>query len=123
MEIEMTKLPKTWIIDLDGTILKHNGYKTDGVDSFLEGADLLLGQIGQDDMVIILTSRTEEFRDITEAFLKKMKIRYDHIIYNAPYGERLLINDKKPSGRLMAYAFNPDRDKTADITIRINEEL
>ncbi len=123
MEIEMTKLPKTWILDLDGTILKHNGYKTDGEDTFLEGADLLLGQIGQDDMVIILTSRTEEFRDITEAYLKKMKIRYDHIIYNAPYGERLLINDKKPSGRLMAYAFNPERDKTADISIKINEEL
>jgi len=27
MVLKLSSLPKTWIIDLDGTILKHNGYK------------------------------------------------------------------------------------------------
>ena len=34
----LSTLPKTWVLDLDGTILKHNGYKTDGVDTVLPGA-------------------------------------------------------------------------------------
>ena len=31
----LSPLPKTWILDLDGTLVKHNGYKTDGRDSLL----------------------------------------------------------------------------------------
>ncbi len=26
----LSTLPKTWIFDLDGTLLRHNGYKLDG---------------------------------------------------------------------------------------------
>ena len=29
----LSTLPKTWIFDLDGTLLKHNGYKSDGIDT------------------------------------------------------------------------------------------
>ena len=36
--LSLSKLPHTWILDLDGTIVKHNGYKLDGKDSLLEGA-------------------------------------------------------------------------------------
>ena len=39
MEIEMSILPKTWILDLDGTIVKHNGYIEDGFDTLLKEAD------------------------------------------------------------------------------------
>ena len=38
----LSTLPKTWILDLDGTIVKHNGYKMDGVDTLLPGVPLLL---------------------------------------------------------------------------------
>ena len=38
MELVMSTLPKTWILDLDGTLVKHNGYKMDGEDSLLKGA-------------------------------------------------------------------------------------
>ena len=34
--LSLSKLPHTWILDLDGTIVKHNGYKLDGKDSLLE---------------------------------------------------------------------------------------
>ena len=29
----LSTLSKTWIFDLDGTIVKHNGYKIDGYDT------------------------------------------------------------------------------------------
>lgn len=34
---EFSPLAKTWILDIDGTIVKHNGYKIDGYDTLLEG--------------------------------------------------------------------------------------
>ena len=46
-----------------------------------------------------------------EEFLKEHQIRYDHIIYNAPYGERILINDQKPSGLNMAISLSPARNQ------------
>ena len=35
--LELSTLPKTWIFDIDGTIVKHNGYKFDGFDTLLDG--------------------------------------------------------------------------------------
>lgn len=123
MEIEMSALPKTWLLDLDGTIVKHNGYKLDGKDSLLDGAKEFLSQIQDDDMVIFVTSRKEEYRNITEEFLNNNNIRYDHIIFEAPYGERILINDDKPSGLKMAYAFGQRRNIFSEINIITNELL
>ena len=109
--IVMSTLPKTWILDLDGTILKHNGYKIDGTDTILEGAKEYLDTIPDEDHIVILTSRTDEYRDMTMDFLQKNGIRYDEIIFNIPYGERIVVNDRKPSGLDMAVAFNLDRDR------------
>ena len=111
MELTLSSLGHTWILDLDGTLVKHNGYKLDGEDSFLEGAEAFLESIPLQDMVIILTSRTKEYSDQTEAFLRQHGIRYDAIIYDVPYGERILINDKKPSGLRMSYAVSCQRDE------------
>ena len=91
----VSSLGKTWILDLDGTLVKHNGYMIDGRDSWLLGAKKFLESIPQNDKIILLTSRTENEKKITEDFLEEQGIRYDHIIYNAPYGERILINVKK----------------------------
>ena len=33
----LSTLPKTWVFDLDGTLLKHNGYKIDGIDTVFIG--------------------------------------------------------------------------------------
>ncbi len=109
-KIELSALPKTWILDLDGTLVKHNGYKIDGYDTFLPGAQELLRNIAKHDMVIIVTARREEYADITERFLKEQGIHYQHIIYNAPYGERIVVNDRKPGGLTTAVAVNVERD-------------
>ena len=119
----MSSLPKTWILDLDGTLVKHNGYKIDGKDSLLPNAKELLSQIREEDFVIIVTSRELKYKEITEQFLQDNNIRYNHIIYEAPYGERILINDNKPSGLKMAYAIDTKRDNIKPIRIKENPDL
>ena len=109
-EIKVSILPKTWIFDLDGTIVIHNGYKQFGKDVFLLGAKEFLRKIPEEDMIIFLTSRKKEYQEITERFLKEQGIRWNTIIYEAPYGERILVNDKKPSGLPTAIAVNTVRD-------------
>lgn len=106
----LSTLPKTWIFDLDGTMVKHNGYKTDGYDSLLDGVKEYLDGLPEEDFVLILTSRTEEYREKTLAFLKDNGVRYDKILFNMPMGERIVVNDRKPSGVDMAVAMNVNRD-------------
>ena len=109
-ELELSTLPKTWIFDLDGTLLKHNGYKLDGVDTVLKGAKEYLATIPLEDKIVIFTSRTEVYKEETLAFLHRHKIRYDEILFDMPMGERIVVNDRKPSGIDMAVAINIDRD-------------
>lgn len=118
----LSSLGHTWILDLDGTIVRHNGYLTDGKDTFLEGAKEFLESIPQGDMIIFLTSREEEYKQVTEEFLHRNHVKYDSIIYGAPYGERILINDRKPSGLETAVALTGNRDQKLDIKVVIDEE-
>lgn len=110
-ELILSTLPKTWIFDLDGTILKHNGYKLDGYDTVLDGMAEYLQEIPAEDQIVILTSRTETYREMTLNFLREAGIRYDAILFGMPQGERILVNDRKPSGLDMAVALNMDRDR------------
>lgn len=121
-ELVLSTLGHTWILDLDGTIVKHNGYKLDGEDSFLPGAKEFLDSIPEKDLIVFLTSRAEEYRAVTLKFLDGSGIRYDHIIFNAPYGERILINDNKPSGLKMGAAINTERDQWCNITVTEDPE-
>lgn len=107
----LSTLAKTWIFDLDGTIVKHNGYKTEKKDSLLPGAKEYLEKIPPEDRIIIITSRKNDYREETIKFLKEWGIRYDEILFEMPMGERILINDRKPSGLNMAVALNLDRDQ------------
>lgn len=119
----LSPLPKTWILDLDGTVVKHNGYKIDGHDTFLDGAKDFLSKIAKNDFVIFVTSRTKEVAEETEKFLAENNIRYDHIIYGAPYGERILLNDDKPSGLCMCYGFRKGRDSSEFPDFEVDEKL
>lgn len=121
--LTLSTLGHTWILDLDGTIVKHNGYKIDGFDSFLDGAKEFLGNIPEGDMVIFLTSREEAYREQTERFLAENGVRYEHIIFSVPYGERILMNDRKPSGLQTAIAVNCERNGTERIQIEISNDL
>lgn len=107
----LSTLPKTWIFDLDGTLVKHNGYKLDGRDTLLAGAKEYIQSIPAEDKIVILTSRTDVYQAETLSFLEQNGIRFDEILFNMPFGERIVVNDRKPSGIDMALAINCDRDR------------
>ena len=107
----MSTLPKTWIFDLDGTLVKHNGYKMDGKDTLLEGVKEYMQSIPAEDKIVIFTSRTDDYKADTVHFLEQNAVRYDEILFNMPMGERIVVNDRKPSGIEMAIAINCDRDR------------
>ncbi|HPT59738.1 MAG TPA: hypothetical protein PLD16_07900 [Fervidobacterium sp.] len=120
--LRLSNLAKTWLIDLDGTIVKHNGYK-EGGDELLEGVKEFFERIPKEDVVIILTSRESKYMDETIRFLEENDIRFDHIIFDLPYGERILINGMKKSGMLTAYAINKERDEPLSIPVEIDLEM
>ena len=120
--LTVSALPHTWIFDVDGTICLHNGYKN-GKDVLLEGVKELFSQIPTNDMIILLTSRKEEERERLDSFIKSNGLRYDKVIFDAPVGERILINDNKPSGLKMVYAIEKERDLPLNIQLKIDESL
>jgi hypothetical protein len=100
-KIKLSKnLSHTWFIDLDGSIVKHNGYIVDKEDSLLDGVSVFFRNIPTKDIIIITTSRKKKFKKKTIEFLKKNKIRFNEIMFDLPYGERILINDIKPNQKL-----------------------
>lgn len=121
--IRVSTLGKTWILDLDGTIVKHNGYKLDGKDTLLPGAADFFKSLPEEDMVVFLTSRTEEMAEQTETFLQQAGINYAAVIYGAPYGERILVNDCKPSGLRTAIAINTQRNQFMETTFVKDETI
>ena len=121
--LELSTLAKTWILDIDGTLVKHNGYKIDGHDTLLDGVKEFFEKISPHDKVVLLTARKEEYLPALKEFLKANNIRYDYLLTDMPIGERILVNDRKPSGLDMAFAVNKNRDENWDIVYKINEEL
>ena len=121
--LELSTLVKTWILDIDGTLVKHNGYKIDGYDTLLEGVKEFFENLSPEDKVILLTARKEEYLPALKEFLKANKIHYDYLLTDMPMGERILVNDRKPSGLDMAFAINKNRDKSLNIAYRINEDI
>lgn len=100
-KIKVTKyLSHTWFIDLDGTILKHDGHLIDKKDTLLKGVKFFFKKIPKKDLIFITTSRKKKFLSKTKFFLKKNKIRFNQIIHSLPSGERILINDIKPKTKL-----------------------
>ena len=120
--LELSPLEKTWMLDVDGTLVKHNGHLHGG-DVLLEGVKEFFANLNSKDKVILFTARKMEYREALEKFLTENNIRYDKIIYDMPFGERILVNDKKPSGLNTAYAINKERDGKFLIDYQINENL
>ena len=114
-ELRLSPLGHTWILDFDGTLVRHNGYK-DGVtntDQWLPGALEFLHSIPADDYVLILTAREDEpdVRNRTIEFIRAANVRFNDIKFGMPMGERILINDNKPSGLVCSHAITPNRNQ------------
>ena len=121
-DLKLSSLPKTWIFDLDGTILVHNGYKNGG-DRILPGVKEFFDKSPETDHILILTARKEEVLESTIEFLKDNGIRYNNILADIPFGERILLNDMKDSGLKTAYAVNLKRDEGLNFSVYIDEDL
>ena len=121
--LKLSNLSHTWLIDIDGTIVKHNGHKIDAQDRLLDGVSEFFAKLPKDDKVILLTARSKSEVANFKAFLTLHKIRFDEIISDLPFGERILINDIKPSGLKTAFAINKVRDEKFDIKVEIDEKL
>ena len=103
-------MPHTWIIDIDGTILKHNGHLVDD-ETILDEVINFFSRIPKEDAIILMSAREERHALDTLNFLKLNGVRYTHAVFNLPKGERILINDIKPSGLKTAFSLNINRDE------------
>ena len=123
MSLVLSSLPKTWIFDLDGTLVVHNGYKH-GKDEMLPGVKEFFAKIPQEDAILIITGREPEAREKTVDFLHSAGIRFNEIIFGLPLGERILFGDDKPSGLCTSYAVRRIRDQgLEDFSFTVDENL
>lgn len=109
MNLALSNLAHTWLIDVDGTILTHNGHKYEG-DCLLPGVREFWSAIPEADVIVLMSAREEIHREATLAFLRDAGLRFDHAIFGLPHGERILLNDVKPRGLQTAMAVNLARD-------------
>lgn len=121
MTLTLSPLPKSWIFDLDGTLVVHNGYLNGG-DILLPGVAELFARIGPQDQIVLLSARPESARDASLAFLAQAGLRIDHALFGLPIGERLLFNDRKPDGLTTAYAVNQTRNGPLDFDFSVDGE-
>lgn len=94
-------LPKTLFIDIDGTILHHQGNIS---DIWMRGADVLAGTRKRFDewhsrgyKIILVTGRPETIREVTHKQLMDAGLIYDMLIMGVGIGARILINDLHPN--------------------------
>lgn len=112
-ELHLSPLGKTWLIDVDGVLVRHNGHHAGG-DEILPGVRRFFDRLGIEDRVLLLTARPEADRSATLAALAALGLRWHGAIFGLPHGERVCINDRKPSGLSTAYAVNLARDEGLD---------
>ncbi|MCB7457117.1 hypothetical protein [Sutterella wadsworthensis] len=121
--LRLSTLPKTWVFDVDGTLVIHNGHLRPQGDELLPGVKEFFASLPAQDAVVLLTARKKELGPALEAFLTANGIRYDAILYGMPAGERILVNDCKPSGLLTAVAVNKKRNDALFIHTVLDESL
>ncbi len=109
MNLTLSTLPKTWLFDLDGLLVPHNGHLHGG-DRLLPGVAAFWAALAPADIVILLTARPAAAAPGIRAFFAAHSLRLDHVVPGCPVGERILFNDAKPSGLPTAHAVNVPRD-------------
>lgn len=123
MKLTLSPLPKTWIFDVDGTIVRHNGHLTQEGDQLLPGVKEFFESIPATDVIVLMTARKPAYQDSLKRFLAKNNIRFDYLLSDMPQGERILVNDRKPSGLQTAYAVNKNRDQALSLSFEVNNSL
>ena len=122
---ESPEFGKTWFIDLDGTIFRHNEYLDikGGIQRPLPHALKFLRSIPKQDTVVFTTGRKDKYRAYTIRCLKQAKIRFDHLIMGLPRGTRIIINDEKEDGRKTALGITVARNGRISEHRKLSREL
>tara|TARA_Y100000296_G_C5175748_1_gene259933 strand:+ start:1325 stop:2128 length:804 start_codon:yes stop_codon:yes gene_type:complete len=107
---------KTIFCDIDGTLLKHHGDLFLQITEYPELLDGVKDKLTEWDRkgynIILVTGRRECSRKETEEQLARVGIFYDQLIMGIGAGERVLINDLKPTvNTTMAHAINIERNE------------
>ena len=106
---ETITLRKTILIDIDGTIFKHNQnlskMATDKQELIKGTIEKFLEWRAKQYYIVITTARVEGLRKLTDAGLF-----YDQMIMGLPNGCRVLINDDKPDGTITSVSYCIKRD-------------
>lgn len=93
--------PKTYFIDIDGTIV-HNLSREDlelkskipgFVQELLPGVKDFFMNLNEYDIVIFTTARPSKYREMTERTLTYNNIKFHGLLMDLPSGSRYLIND------------------------------
>ena len=94
------EMKKTIFIDIDGTLIKHQGNLTRMTCMEMEILPGVIEKFNEWDAkgykIILTTGRKECLREITEKGLIKHGLFFDQLIMGLTRGERVLINDVKP---------------------------
>lgn len=111
----------TLFIDIDGTILKHQG---DATGACCNPERILSGVLkkfndwsGKGYCIVLTTARKESMREVTENQLRRVGLFWDLLIMGVGMGRRVVINDKKMiDGKLFltAVGVNVERDEGFD---------
>lgn len=80
------------------------------MDELLCGVKEFWNKIPKSDIIILLSARHNRFKRKTLAVFKSQNLRYDMAIFGIPVGERICINDVKPSGLKTCYTINLKRN-------------
>jgi len=119
----LSPLPHLWLIDIDGTLVTHNGHLS-GQECLLEGVKDFWQAIPAGDTIVLLSARPCTWREPTLAWLTAQGLRFDQALFGLPTGERILINDKKNSGMNTALALNLKRNAgPGGISVMIDSNL
>lgn len=119
--IPLIEQPGTVIVDIDGTILKHNWPPSrDNRPELCEGVFYCFKKWKERGFdIYIMTARTKNFEDITRDQLNACRLPFDELLMGCRQGRRILINDYKPHepDNPTAIAINLRRDAgfTADM--------
>lgn len=105
---------RTLFIDIDGTLIRHQVFLEKMLSEppeILPGVDKQLRSwYNEGDAIILTTARPEWAREITEKQLRTIDISYHQLIMDCTNGERILINDEKPTMAVTARAFTVNRN-------------
>ncbi|MDR1913789.1 MAG: hypothetical protein LBQ68_04815, partial [Clostridiales bacterium] len=112
---------KVYFLDIDGVIF-HNSAQyfapTWGeTEPLINNVSIIKKLKKNGNQIILCTSRTEEFRDITVTALEEIELEYDFLLMGCYHGQRVIVNDytrSNPYPSAIAVNIARDADNLSD---------